>query len=338
MKIAVCGDIHMCKKSSIISGNGAKYSVRLENCLKSINWFEKLAQERGCDAIVYLGDFFNTSDLDEQTITAVKDINWSPIKKYVLVGNHDSSEGDLKYSATNIVSQENIQVINTPTQLGNLMFLPYITEVERKPLNEYFTAAAKSVIFSHNDIKGIQLGPVESKTGFDKQDIEHSCGLFVNGHLHNGGKVGSNIINLGILTGQNFGEDAARYAHNIMILDSETLDYELVENPFAFNFYKLDVMTEQDLVVFDRLKAQAVLSIKCKDTLAEQLKAKLAEHRENIVAERIVIAKELAASDTPDADISELVMDHLEKLIQCCHEHLENTAILDFELAEICKN
>ena len=77
----------------------------------------------------------------------------------------------------------------------------------------------------------------------------------VNGHLHNGNRISKNLINLGILTGANFGEDAARYPHNIMVLDTDTLAFELIENPYAFNFYKLEVNSEKDLAVFDKLKS-----------------------------------------------------------------------------------
>ena len=90
MKILVVGDIHVCKQSSIITGFGDRYTDRLENCIKSINWCERTAVEKNCDSIVYLGDFFDKPNLDEITLTAIKDIQWSDIQKYVIVGNHES--------------------------------------------------------------------------------------------------------------------------------------------------------------------------------------------------------------------------------------------------------
>ena len=65
MKIVVCGDIHYSKTSSIVRGRGIKYSDRIENCLKSINWFERLALENRCDIVVYLGDFFDKNSFKD---------------------------------------------------------------------------------------------------------------------------------------------------------------------------------------------------------------------------------------------------------------------------------
>ena len=41
------------------------------------------------------------------------------------------------------------------------------------------------IILSHNDLAGLQLGKYISKTGFDINDIDKNCALFINGHLHN---------------------------------------------------------------------------------------------------------------------------------------------------------
>ena len=74
------------------------------------------------------------------------------------------------------------------------------------------------------------MGPFISKTGFTIEDIENNCDLFINGHLHNGMKITNKIINLVNLTGQNFSEDALRYEHKIMILDTHTLEYKYIIN------------------------------------------------------------------------------------------------------------
>lgn len=341
MKIGICGDIHVCKQSSIITGNGKKFTQRLDNCIESINWFEEITAKNGCDQLIYLGDFFNTPDLDEKTITAIRDIKWNSIPKVVLVGNHDSSEFDLKFNASKAIESDNIKIINAPSAniVGDttLVYLPYIVETDKKPLTDYIkTKTSKTIVFSHNDIKGIQMGPVMSTLGFELEDINKNVNLFINGHLHNGMKISDHLINLGILTGQNFGEDASKYNHNIMILDTDTLQYELIENPFAFNFYKLDIKTTDDLKLLDTLKNQAVLLIKCDEKLIEALKAKLVLVKEKLAETRIITVREVIA-DGKAEDITELVMDHLAKFCECCKEKIDNTAILETELAEICK-
>ena len=77
MRIALATDNHFCEKSSIVQKMGTKYTLRLENQLKSIEWFERLAVEKHCDVVIYLGDFFDKSSLTDKEITATKDIFWN---------------------------------------------------------------------------------------------------------------------------------------------------------------------------------------------------------------------------------------------------------------------
>ena len=113
------------------------------------------------------------------------------------------------------------------------------------------------VVFSHNDIAGLQLGKYISKNGFTINDINSNCSLFINGHLHNATKY-NNIVNVGNLTGLNFSEDAFRYKHSVYILDTDTLTITEFENPFAFNFYKITSLQQ-----FSELKSNSVITIQC---------------------------------------------------------------------------
>ena len=112
------------------------------------------------------------------------------------------------------------------------------------------------------------------------------------------------------------------------------LTYDLIENPFAFNFYKLDINSKADLKKFEHLNDNAVLSIKCnKSCLADvqEILSKL-----DIVESRIIITKDLSTEDT-EIDMSDFSVDHIAKFIECAKEHYGTNAILEAELAEICK-
>lgn len=74
MKVAICGDVHWSTSSSIIRQRGTNYSERLENLIKSVNWFEDLSKEENCDMNIYLGDFFDRPDLNSQEISALSEI------------------------------------------------------------------------------------------------------------------------------------------------------------------------------------------------------------------------------------------------------------------------
>lgn len=342
MKILLFADLHMCPRASIINKWGNKYPTRLENCISSINWVERTAEELKCDFIVNLGDFFDKPDLTSETITACNDIKWSNIMHYSLVGNHDASTSSLLFNSINSLLNDRHTIITEPQVLllddCTICFLPYITECDRKPLKEYFEKIDLNkprIILSHNDISGIQMGPVISKTGFSLEEIEANCSLFINGHLHNGQTITPKVINLGNLTGKDFGEDALKYRHSIAILDTDSLKITYIENPYAYNFYKLQVESEQDLAILNTLKTNAVVSIKCDSGLIEIAKQKIEELKDKIIETRLIAVKKYD-SDNEETTNFDLTVDHLARFIDCCKATLDNNKILDEELAVIC--
>ena len=343
MKILLFTDLHMCPRASIVNKWGIKYPFRLENCIKSVNWLERLAEELGCKMIINLGDFYDRPDLTSDTITASKDIEWSDLPHYSLVGNHDASVSTLEFNSVNSLLGPNHTVVTEPIQLSidgvELCFLPYVVESDRHALKSYFNycEGKKHVILSHNDLNGIQLGPVISKTGFTIEEIESCCDLFLNGHLHNGQKITDKIFNLGNLTGKDFGEDASKHTHNVIILDTDTLELSFIENPFALNFYKIQIDTEKELAKLKVLKNNAVVSIKCPKHLVEQVKEAVA-NTENITESRVILVRtqdELADPSVHEVDLA--TVDHLARFVECCKANIDNTKLLDEELAEVCK-
>jgi DNA repair exonuclease SbcCD nuclease subunit len=341
MKILLFTDLHMCPRASIVNKWGVKYPSRLENCITSMNWLEQLAIKQKCDYVINLGDFFDKPDLSSETITACNEIKWSDIMHYSIVGNHDASTSNLIFNSVNSFLRERHTIITEPRVLMlddcDICFLPYIVECDRKPLEEYFKNLDPNkprVILSHNDISGIQLGPVLSKTGFSIEEIEANCDLFINGHLHNGQSISTKVINLGNLTGKDFGEDALKYRHNAAILDTETLQLAFIENPHAYNFYKLQIDCESDILCLNQLKNQSVLSIKCDQALVEKVKQKI-DTLDAVVEARIIIIKKYdEVVESSDLDLS---VDHLARFVECCKANIDYTPLLEEELSQICK-
>lgn len=349
MRIAVCGDVHVSKVSSIIRSKGTKFTTRLENAINSLNWFEDISQQNQCDLEIFLGDTFDKPILDDEIITALKEVDWNSTNKYFLVGNHESTQVDLTYTSADYFKVENsFEVVKKITYLTDnknklyLFFIPYIIESNRKTLTEYFNEFSElnpsyqKIVFSHNDLKGIQLGKFISEQGFDLEDIESNCKLFVNGHIHNENWITPKILNLGILTGQNFNEDAFVYPHNIAIIDTDKLSLDLIENPHAFNFYKLKIEQKKDLRLLDSLKSNAVVSITCLEDFIKDVKEKI-EKLSTIAESRVVLTRNLLDLNTEEVKTEDLTIDHLEKFREFCIEKIENTPILKEELCEICK-
>ena len=81
MKIGIVGDIHYCTNSSLIRLRGKEYSLRIENCIDSVNWAENYFKEQKVDMEVYLGDWFDQPRLTAEEITALNNLKFNNILK-----------------------------------------------------------------------------------------------------------------------------------------------------------------------------------------------------------------------------------------------------------------
>lgn len=303
MKIGLIGDVHWCQYSSIIRKRGEKYSLRLENCVQSVNWAEELTQKLGCEFNVYLGDFFDKPDLNSEEISALKEIKWNDLDKYFLVGNHETGSSNLEINSSNIFelldnylhateTRKPLHVVDHPFTVGSseteILLLPYIREDKKQDILSLFNMlnTNKSILLMHNDIAGIQLGKFTSQQGFSVEDIESKFDLCINGHIHNGSKISNKIINIGNLTGQNFSENARLYDHVIFILDTDTLKMDVYENPYAFNFYKED--WTEGIPLVDDFKTNSVVTIQTTEDTHEEAK-QFVENSSNIIESRILL-------------------------------------------------
>lgn len=346
MKIGIVGDIHWSTYSSILRNRGKKFSVRLEGLIKSISWVENLFKEHGCEEEIFLGDTFDKPDLTSEEISALKEIEWnnSSRLKHFIIGNHESDVSSLIYSSTQTLHKigvvEDAPYIYSLDDKTEILFLPYITEDDRKPLVEYLKERnhnKKLIICSHNDIKGFQMGPFLSKTGFEVEEINNNCVLYLNGHLHNCGQVNDKIINIGVLSGQNFSEDAFKYEHHVAILDTDTLKLEFFENPYAFNFYKIDIAEEKDIKQLYSLKQNAIICIKCINTLESAVKEAI-NNNKNIINYRALIysrCDENLLGEVKQIELNNI--DHLKQFQEFILENVGDSEIIREELSEVCK-
>ena len=350
MKVLICGDVHYNQYTSIVRKRGDYYSSRLENLLWSINWVERTAHEQNAEKIIYLGDFFDRADLNAEEITAFRDIQWAKdIDHYFLIGNHETASHTLEYSSSHLLSSLELKfhVIDKPYYESGFgyrfIYLPYIFEKDRKPIKEYekellegmieTQELKRTYIFSHNDIEGIQYGLFESKDGFEKQDILNNCDLFINGHIHNRGWVAdSRILNVGNLTGQNFNEDALKYKHGVDILNTDTQSMEFIENPYALNFIKLDLIdSKSNIPELNHL----VLSVKCNKNSIDEIRNKL-DSCKNIDCYKLIVASD---NDEENQEEVELIdnIDHLQQFQSYIINQLGKSNIVLKELQEVIR-
>ena len=349
MKIGICGDVHVSKHSSIVRGRGSKYSQRLENIIESINWFEDICEKQNCDIVVYLGDFFDSATLDAESITALQDILWCNKPHYFLVGNHEIARNDSIFSSAHMFKiNHNLHVIDSVKYLNlesdvNILFLPYILESNRLPLVDYiditgYNKGKDTIILSHNDIAGIQMGPYMSKEGFSKDEILNNCKLFINGHLHNY-STENNIINIGNLTGQNFSEDGFKYPHQVMILDTSKRYFDYVENPYALYFYKIDVTSSNDVVsdmnnYIANFNNRCVLTVKT-NLENEEFVRNIINNESKIIDSRVLIDINSKSNTGENSNFDSISIDHLKKFVEYVESNISSDELVREELSII---
>ena len=349
MKFLIFADPHWCSYSSIVRSRGNKYSTRLENLIATMNWIEDQAESNYCDAIICLGDFFDRSDLNAEEVSALQEINWCDKPHYFIVGNHEMGTNNLDYSSSHLFDLNvDFYVVNKPTVHSegdtSIVYLPYILESERKPLVDYinkYNLKSNVIIMSHNDIAGIQMGKFISESGFSVKEIEENCNLFINGHIHNEMDIGSKIINVGNITGQNFSEDAGKYSHNALILDTQTRNIQTLTNPHALNFYKLDFTHYTDCekdckdicTIINNIGNNVVLTAKVKENLTFFIKDLLSSSN-NIITYRLIIDYDNThfVKDI-DRDINSL--NHIEKFYHYVVDNIAGDNIINEELQKI---
>ena len=352
-KILLYTDTHWSQYSSILRKRGVKYSQRLENLINSVNWAENLSKEQNCDMVVCLGDFFDSAVLNSEEITALQDIVWNTeLPHYFLVGNHESSVSSLEYSSTKALERSGFNIVDGPQRIiqekADILLLPYILEENRETIKEYWDMTEPQevyypefkqnrIILSHNDILGIRYGKFESKEGFDLKEIEEQSELFLNGHLHNSTFLNGKetILNLGNLTGQNFSEDAYRYKHYAVVLDTETLSLTFHENPYAFNFYHIDIKTVIDFNKISLLKNNAVVNFRCVENIMDGLKDVL-KNNTGIVEYKIVAYREdMVVNKEHMEELSLSKMNYMEKFTEFIIQTIGDSEMIREELTHI---
>lgn len=348
MKVLIYSDVHFSQDSSIVRSMGDKYSIRLEHLIKSLNWAEELAVNQKCVCVINLGDMFDKPTLNAMEITALKDIKWSSLDHFVLVGNHDSNVNSLEYSSSEVLaSLPNFHIISKLETLhlndSLLHFIPYITEKDRVHFSEYVDKTKDKelgiknhIVLSHNDIKGIQLGKYVSQEGFDIEEINKNCDLFLNGHLHNSTWVNQKILNVGNLCGMNFSEDAFKYSHCAYVLDVDTLTVTSYKNPYALNFSKIEINDQHPSLYEYIKKPNNVFMIRCERKYLNNLKISLTDSHDVVAYKVIVYDEELSKNDTHQ-DIKLEKLDYLKTFNDFIVENMGNGDIIKDELNRICK-
>lgn len=230
MRYLCFSDIHFhhTHRFSHITSEG--YTVRELEHLSCADDIIKICQEDNIDRIMFCGDLFGPvgDNISTQTMSAVCEFveKISKIKPLdMLVGNHDLS-GTTNFKAVHKLIPfkyfNNVIVYDKPTEVDNIIFMPYCTS------DEYATSVLENIkdkqnkiIFSHLELKGINLGNSIETTHGVPLDLISQFKMTIQGHYHGSTSYGPNIKVIGSTQRLSF-KDPGKARNNIIIYDTET--------------------------------------------------------------------------------------------------------------------
>lgn len=238
----------------------------------------------------------------------------------------------------------NVEIVDTCWSLPindrlEFIYIPYTLLNKRVPITDFYfeNDSYKKIIFSHNDLAGVQQGKFITTTGIDINSInnDNTCLLFINGHLHNGW-VKDKIILPGNLTGQNFNEDALKFKHLVYILEitDTAISYESFENPYAFKFYKLNITSKDDFEKLNCLNRDSIVSIACSKQYQEEIEKQLAELCVNKY-KIYIIYEENKNNVSNNGEYKFKVGNHIKQFIEYAEKNLTLSEELTYELSKL---
>ncbi len=322
-KLALFTDIHWGKK------NNSK--VHNLDCLDFCKWFcEKVKSDSSITHIGFLGDWFEsrssinieTLDLSYQGLKLINDLNL-PI--LFLVGNHDLHKRHSRdVHSVNIFNEfPNVQVINKPTVIDNLLFSPYLFEHEYKSLIQYNDLYAW---FGHFEFRNFIITGynVAMQHGPDHKLFAGPKKIF-SGHFHKR-QSNDNIVYIGNTFPMDFG-DTSDNNRGMATYDIEKDKVSFFNWDDCPKYYKtmLSKVIDENWKPQSKMKVKCLVDIDINYTDAQEIKSAMIEAyelREFILEENKAAKQDLLEGDEVDAEeefmefssIDDLVVNQLESI------------------------
>ena len=312
--ILVVGDVHFVNTSYI--------KDRLGYCVDSLNWVEQEATKLGVKKIIYVGDFFDRSDVNAEEISALAKVQWAKCEHIVIVGNHELSK---ESNSVLLLQFLGFKVISETENIDGILYVPYLYNPDKF---DYSLLDTADIAISHNDIAGIQVGKFKTINGLDLDKLKRAK-LFINGHIHNGAYLADNVLNIGNFVGLNFSEDANIYSHNVAYIHDGKID--LIENPYTLNFYHLSKLTD-----LKKLKKNAVVSFKCGRDEVDSVTKKLSSDK-NIKYFKVLLSNETKKKKQDEVEEKLNQVNHIELFQTFMIDKLGDDKMVKEEVESICK-
>jgi len=293
MIIGGYADAHLSYSSSILSSASNKYSVRLDNIVKSFKWMYDQFDKQNVDMVVNLGDLTSNPHLRGEEISALnKSLSYSKgINEYHILGNHERLKNTSSKTLINSIDildiGDNFEVVSSPMTVGDISFYPYPRQgnVDFEALSDL----DGSILFSHLTILDEQLMEELKMSGVSHQFLEDKFDIVINGHIHKSCWVKRNkIVNVGSFTGVSFSDKYELHYPSIFILDTDNLEIDFIENPYSMKFISINADSVRTLK--SELDALEGNNFVVKASIDYDLKEKardLIDSYDNIISSRI---------------------------------------------------
>lgn len=180
-KIVAFTDIHFGRRSNDRQANQDNEDF--------INWFIQEAKAWGANQCVFLGDWHdNRHNLHVSTmnysLSNMERLNDAFDKVWFIPGNHDLFYRDKRElnSIEFARNLDNVQIINTPTTIGNVTFTPWLVGDEWKSISQIDSR----YMFGHFELPNFYMNAMVEMPdhgGLNEGHFEHQEYIF-SGHFH----------------------------------------------------------------------------------------------------------------------------------------------------------
>lgn len=249
MLVGIYTDSHFSVASSILNKtSGYKYSARLDLLIKSFQWMYEQFDKEGVQMIINGGDLMDSDFIKAREGSALAEAlsYGGRVPEYHIVGNHEKEDKNNKYTSVSLLDKNRmITLVSEPTKIdGDITLIPYTSD----PTQLDLMALSNKILISHMNYETMRLGKIQLTSGIN-MDYALSCfQLVLNGHIHTAGSYrDGRIVNIGSMFGQGFDDNYELSYPCIMILDTETLKYHRLVNPYSAIFLKYSVTSISDL-------------------------------------------------------------------------------------------
>lgn len=201
--------------------------------LDKIGTLFDIAEDLGNPTII-LGDLLDTKEVIRSKVYnfVLKRLQGSKLKFLILVGNHDWHNLDcLDHSLQGLKLLANVTVIDEPTLIDNMLFVPYMDKIEdfKKVIKSPEYSSTK-ILVMHQGVVGFDYGNGRiEEEGLEIGDLKRFKKV-ISGHFHKF-QENKNLVYLGTPFSHSQGE--ANQEKFIAVFDPATLELDLAKTPFA---------------------------------------------------------------------------------------------------------